>query len=118
VFVSPGEPVVDVVEAKARLDRGAIFLDARELPWYEMAHVPGALPLPEKEFDRHFAGLEPRLRARPDLDVIVYCAGYGCEASHNVARELRKRGIPAAVLQDGWPAWEEKAYPIRKGAEP
>jgi rhodanese-related sulfurtransferase len=117
-FVQPGDVEVEVAEARQRLDRGALFLDAREVDWYELGHVPGALPLPEGQFEKHFPALEPRLRERPDLDVIVYCSGFGCEASHNVARELKKRGIPAAVLQGGWPSWEAAGYPINKGAEP
>jgi len=48
----------------------------------------------------------------------VYCSGFGCEASHIVARRLRERGIPAAILHDGWPAWTDAGYPVREGAEP
>ncbi len=116
VLIREGDQVVDVAEAKARLDKGALFLDARPEDFYKMEHVPGSLPLPEEDFDKAFARLEPRLRG--SLDVVVYCAGFGCEASHIVARKLKERGIPAAILHDGWPAWQDAHYPVRAGSEP
>lgn len=116
VFVKPDDELVEAAAAKARLEKGALFLDARPIDFYEMSHVPGALPLPEEDFDKAFAALEPRLRS--SLDVIVYCAGYGCEASHLVSRKLKQRGVPAAILHEGWPAWTEAGYPVRAGKRP
>ena len=116
VLVKPGDELVEVAEAKTRLERGALFLDARDAPFYEMAHIPGALNLPEEHFDEAFARLEPRLRS--SLDVVVYCSGFGCDASHIVARKLKERSIPAAILHEGWPAWEDAHYPTREGKDP
>jgi rhodanese-related sulfurtransferase len=115
-LVKPGDEVVTVAQAKERLDKGALFLDARPRAFYEMEHVPGALALPEDDFDASFTKIEPRLRAA--LDVIVYCSGFGCEASHIVARKLKERNVPAAILHDGWPAWLDAGYPKKEGAEP
>jgi len=116
VFVQAGDEVIDAAEAKARLDRGAVFLDARPADFFEMSHVPGALPLPEPDFDRAFAGLEPRLHRH--FNLVVYCAGYGCEASHIVARKLREKGIHVAILGEGWPAWSDAGYPVETGGRP
>jgi rhodanese-related sulfurtransferase len=116
VLVKDGDELVSAADAKARLERGAVLLDARPIEFYRMSHIPGALPLPEEDFEGSFAKLEPRLRA--SLDVIVYCSGYGCEASHNVAARLKQRGVPAAILHEGWPAWQEAGYPERAGAQP
>ncbi|HET7294803.1 MAG TPA: rhodanese-like domain-containing protein [Vicinamibacteria bacterium] len=116
VLVKDGDQIVEAAAARQRLEKGALFLDARPVEFYEMAHIPGALPLPEEEFDGAFARLEPRLRE--SLEVIVYCAGFGCEASHIVARKLKERGIPAAILHEGWPAWEDAGYPVRAGRAP
>lgn len=116
-LVKPGDETIEAPEARRRLDRGGtLFLDARPIAFYEMGHVPTALPLPEDDFDRAFAKIEPRLRSA--LDVVVYCSGYGCEASHIVARKLKERGIPAVILHDGWPAWEEGNHPVKSGKEP
>ena len=116
VFVQAGDEVIEAPEAKARLDRGALFLDARPLDFYKMSHVPGALPLPEPDFDRAFSELEPRLRR--NFNLVVYCSGYGCEASHIVARQLREKGIHAAILSEGWPAWTDAGYPVKPGDKP
>jgi rhodanese-related sulfurtransferase len=117
-YIKPGEDVVEITpaEARKRLDRGALFLDARPVAFYGMGHIPGALPLPEDDFDRAFTGLEARLRNT--LDLVVYCSGYGCEASHIVARKLREKGVHAAILHEGWPAWTEAGYPTKTGDQP
>ena len=116
VFVQAGDEVIEAAEAKARLDRGALFLDARPADHHHMSHIPGALSLPEEDFDHAFAGIEDRLRHH--FNLVVYCSGYGCEASHVVARRLRDKGIHAAVLSEGWPAWTDAGYPVKQGAEP
>ena len=115
-FLREGAEEIDASEARARFDRGALFLDARPVANYQMSHIPRAVPLPEDDFDRHFATLEPRLRS--SFDTVVYCAGYGCEASHLVAARLHRLGIQAAILNEGWPAWTDAGYPVKEGAEP
>ncbi len=116
VYVKPGDEVVEAPAARERQARGALLLDARGAMFYEFGHIPGALHLPEEEFEPAFARLEPQLRR--SLDVIVYCSGFGCEASHIVARKLKERGIPAAVLNEGLPAWQEAGLPVKTGKQP
>ena len=115
-FLREGAEEIPAAEAKQRLDRGALFLDARPVANYEMSHIPGAVPLPEDDFDKHFSVLEPRLRS--SFDAVVYCAGYGCEASHIVAERLKAKGIHVAILNEGWPAWTDAGYPVKEGREP
>jgi ArsR family transcriptional regulator len=117
-FIAPGETLQEIpaAEAKKRLDDGALFLDARPQSFYEMQHIPGALPLPEDDFEAAFQRIEPRLRS--SFDIVVYCSGYGCEASHNVTRKLREKGVAAVILQEGWPAWTDAGYPVRDGKQP
>ena len=115
-YLREGDEQIAPADAREKLDKGALFLDARPVAFYEMSHIPGALPLPEDDFDRAFAKIEGRLRG--SFDTIVYCSGFGCEASHLVARRLKERGIPAVVLAEGWPAWTEAGYPTREGAQP
>jgi rhodanese-related sulfurtransferase len=116
VFVQQGDEVIGAPEAKSRLDKGALFLDARPVDFWKMSHIPGSLSLPEDGFDRAFAELEPRLRQT--YNIVVYCSGYGCEASHIVARKLREKGVHAAILNEGWPAWNDAGYPVTTGAKP
>ena len=115
VLVKPGDELAGPPEVSARAARGALVLDARPLDFYKMGHLPGALSLPEDDFDVAFARLEPALRS--SLDVVVYCAQY-CEASHIVARKLKERGIPAAILKDGYESWTDAGLATRTGAQP
>ena len=118
VLVKPGDDTISAAEARRRLDAGStLFLDARPKLNYDFERIPGALHLPEEDFDAAWAVLEPRLRESLE-DVIVYCAGYGCEASHVVSRKLEERGIPAVILDEGWPAWTDAGYPIQSGPNP
>jgi rhodanese-related sulfurtransferase len=113
VLVQAGDELVEAAEAKALLDRGALFLDARPRDFWKMNRIHGALSLPEDDFDRAFAELEPRLRRAGG--VVVYCSGFGCDASHVVARQLRERGILAAILNEGIPAWQDAGYAMETG---
>jgi rhodanese-related sulfurtransferase len=114
VLVQGGDELVLAPAAKKLLDEGALFLDARPRDFWRMNRIPGALSLPEDGFERAFPEVEKRLRrGRP---IVVYCSGYGCEASHLVARKLRERGFAAAILDEGLPAWEDAGLPL--DAEP
>jgi rhodanese-related sulfurtransferase len=108
VLVQAGDELVEAADAKVLLDRGALFLDARPHDFWRMSRIPGALSLPEDDFDRAFAGLESRLRRASGI--VVYCSGFGCEASHVVARKLRERGFIAAILNEGIPAWQDAGF--------
>jgi rhodanese-related sulfurtransferase len=112
-FLREGAEEIPAAQAKERFDRGVLFLDARPVANYEMSHIPNALPLPEDDFDRHFTAIESRLRS--SFDAVVYCAGYGCEASHLVAERLKAKGIHVAILNEGWPAWTDAGYPVTEG---
>lgn len=117
-FLLPGDTLEEVpaAEAKRRLERGGLVLDVRGWEFYKMGHIPGSLNLPMEDFDRAFGTLEPRLRG--SFDIVVYCAGYGCEASHIVARQLKDKGVHAVILNEGWPAWQDAGYPVREGEQP
>jgi rhodanese-related sulfurtransferase len=117
-FLLPGDRLVEIpaAEAKTRLEQGALVLDARGWEFYKMGHIPGSLNLPMEDFENAFRKLEPKLRG--SYDIIVYCAGYGCEASHIVTRQLKEKGVQAVILNEGWPAWEDAGYPTREGEQP
>ncbi len=110
VLVQAGDEIMSVADAKAVLDRGGLFLDARPRDFWRMSRIPGALPLPDEDFDRAFAEIEARLRQASGI--VVYCSGYGCESSHVVARRLRERGFIAAILDEGIPAWLDAGLPM------
>ncbi len=108
VLVQAGDELVEARDAKRLLDRGALFLDARPRDFWRMNRIPGALSLPEDDFDRAFAELHGQLQRASGI--VVYCSGFGCDASHIVARKLRERGFIAAILNEGIPAWEDAGF--------
>ena len=110
VLVQAGDELVPARDAKLLLDRGALFLDARPRDFWRMNRIPGALSLPEDDFERAFAQLQDRLRRASGI--VVYCSGFGCDASHVVARKLRERGFIAAILDEGIPAWQDAGLPM------
>jgi rhodanese-related sulfurtransferase len=116
VFVQAGDVLVPAPEARSWLDRGALFVDARPRDFWRMSRIPGAVSLSEEDFDRAYAEVEPLLQKH--LSLIVYCSGYGCESSHIIARQLRERGFPAVILDEGLPAWEDEGYALDTEARP
>ena len=116
VLAQAGDELVTAADAKVLLGRGALFLDARPRDFWKMSRIPGSLPLPEEDFDRGLAEVEARLRRASAI--VVYCSGYGCDASHIVAHKLKEHGIQAAIMPEGWPVWSEAGYPTKKGTEP
>ena len=116
VLTQAGDELVPPAQAKLLLERGALFLDARPRDFWRMNRIPGALSLPEERFAESFPELETTVR-RANA-VVVYCSGYGCEASHVVARKLRERGVAAGILDEGLPAWEDAGLPLDTQAKP
>lgn len=110
VLVQAGDELLAAPDAKRLLDAGALFLDARPRDFWRMSRIPGSLPLPEDDFESAFREAEPRLRRASAI--VVYCSGYGCEASHLVARRLREKGLAAAILDEGLPAWQDANLPL------
>jgi len=110
VFAQVGDEVVKADQARILHEKGALFLDARPRDFWRMNRIPGAIALPEDDLDKALPDVEPLMRrARA---IVVYCSGYGCEASHVVARRLREKGFDAAILDEGLPAWQDAGLPV------
>jgi rhodanese-related sulfurtransferase len=116
VFAQAGDEIVKADQAKVLLDKGALFLDARPRDFWRMSRIPGALALPEDDFDEAFPEVQAQIRRAKAI--VVYCSGYGCEASHDVARRLREKGFDAAILDEGLPAWQDAQLPMDSEPRP
>lgn len=93
----------------------AVLLDARPGSDYEEGHIPGALSLPEFEFDEAYPRLSELLT--PQTHLIVYCQGEDCDESMIVAERLVEMGYRRVdVFLGGWPEWENAEYPVEKGS--
>jgi rhodanese-related sulfurtransferase/DNA-binding HxlR family transcriptional regulator len=92
--------------AKRLRDGDVVVLDVRPEPEYQAGHITGAVSLPIKEITR-------RLRTIPkDRQVVAYCRGPYCVYADDAVRTLKRRGYPAARLDDGYPEWARAGLPV------
>ena len=121
----PDKPSVDISgeEAAALHAAGALFLDARRTSVYEAGHITGARSFSvwESDIDDKVNALfgergDPEEQDKP---IVIYCSGGACEDSHMLAQKLY--GIQfnnLYVYKDGFPDWEKRNGPTRKGGQP
>ena len=102
---------VDRQELAARLEAGdLVVLDVRPVPEFEAGHIPGARSVPVGE-------LRQQLRSLPkDVEVVAYCRGPYCVYADDAVRMLRRRGVRARRLEDGFPEWKRAGLPVAAGA--
>ena len=108
-----------LADAKAAFDSGSVvFMDARGPRTYAGGHIPGAMNLTPHDVStdgrNKLAGI-PR-----DAQIITYCGGARCQASVKLAH-LLKQGLGFTRVRaffDGWGAWVDAGYPVKKGNEP
>ena len=98
-------------ELRDRMAGGDIVvLDVRPEPEFRSGHIVGAVSVPVKE-------LAERLRELPDgHTVAAYCRGPYCVFADEAVRTLRRHGIPAVRLEDGYPEWEAAGLPVETDA--
>jgi cytochrome c oxidase cbb3-type subunit 3/ubiquinol-cytochrome c reductase cytochrome c subunit len=105
------ERFVAVDDVKAALEKKSrmVVLDARAVPDWVDAHIPGALPAPYYDF-KYLDALP-----KDGTWILAYCA---CphHASGAVVDELRRRGYKnTAVIDEGILVWRQRNYPIESG---
>ncbi len=95
-------------------NNATIFFDARSPEDYADGHIQGAKNLPVHAFLDSLSYLE-------SLDfngqIITYCDGADCNASIDLAADLKMMGFSNVYFFfGGWQAWEEAGYPIESGS--
>jgi rhodanese-related sulfurtransferase len=101
---------LEAVPAREVLDRAmkglVIVLDVRPPEEYAAGHLPGAVNIPIKELEARVASLPKR------KEIIAYCRGPYCLMSFEAVEKLRKKGLRARRLEDGFPEWRAAGFPI------
>jgi rhodanese-related sulfurtransferase/DNA-binding HxlR family transcriptional regulator len=99
--------VLTRTELKDRMAEGdVVVLDVRPEPEFRSGHIAGAVSVPVKE-------LAERLRELPEgHTVAAYCRGPYCVFADDAVRTLRRHGIAAVRLEDGYPEWEAAGLPV------
>jgi len=81
-------------------------LDVRPADEFAVGHLPGAINI-------QLSDLGKRLKDLPkDHEVIAYCRGAYCVLSFEAVAHLRKKGIKARRLEDGFPEWKAAGLPV------
>ena len=100
-----GENEVTLETARSWGDK-IVWVDARPRAKFEREHIPGAVLLNEDEWVRLVGPFLDEWE--PGKNIVVYCDGGGCDASHAVAKRIKEElqvKSPVWVLHDGWDAW-------------
>jgi rhodanese-related sulfurtransferase len=68
-----------------------------------LGHIPGAINLPDSQFDKQAAELLPADKA---AELFFYCDGLACRLSNDSAVKAIKMGYTnVKVVPEGYPAW-------------
>ena len=100
------EPVEEIhpLEAKSRIDAGAILIDVREPGEWAAGHAPGARHIP-------LAQLDQRRRELPEDQSIITVCRSGARSAR-AATLLAQRGRSASNLRGGMRAWAAASLPV------
>lgn len=111
-----GLHAVSVAHVKQQMDAKAplTLVDARPKDRkYDKGHIPGAISLPDSQFDKLAAERLPADKASP---LYFYCDGLACKLSNDSAEKAMKLGYTnVKVVPEGYPGWEA-AYGPGSGA--
>jgi rhodanese-related sulfurtransferase/DNA-binding transcriptional ArsR family regulator len=100
-------------ELARRIRRGEVtVVDVRPAAEYKAGHVEGARSLPIRELRRRLDSL-PR-----DGELVAYCRGPYCVFADDAVRLMRRQGLEARRLEDGFPEWKRAGLPVMVGAAP
>lgn len=100
------EPVDRADLLRRMSDGSAVLLDVRPGDEYEAGHLPGSLNISAAELESRLAEL-PRGK-----EVIAYCRGTYCVLSYQAVNLLRRHGLTARRLEDGFPEWKSAGLPV------
>jgi rhodanese-related sulfurtransferase/DNA-binding transcriptional ArsR family regulator len=102
------EPV-PAAELLERAKKGLVtVLDVRPAEEYAAGHLPGAINVPVDKLESYLSKLPKR------KEVVAYCRGPYCLMSFEAVERLRKRGLKARRLENGFPEWRAAGLPVER----
>ncbi len=84
-------------------------LDVRPAEEYAAGHVAGAINVPLAELEACLDQLNP------EQEIVAYCRGPHCVLAFDAVESLRKKGLKARRLEDGYPEWKTAGLPVETG---
>lgn len=103
---------LEPVPARELLERArrglVVVLDVRPPEEYAAGHLPGAINIPVDKLESRLAKL-PRRK-----EIVAYCRGPYCLMSFEAVTKLRKKGLKARRLENGFPEWRAAGLPVER----
>jgi len=81
-------------------------LDVRPAEEYAAGHIAGAVNVPLSDLKQYLKGINP------EQEIVAYCRGPHCLLAFDAVARLRKEGIKARRLEDGFPEWKIAGLPV------
>ena len=105
---------VDVAQAIALIDAGALVIDVRNRATSASAHLPGALLIPLETLEANLARIETAGESGKASSIVVYC-GEGTQLGPRAVRRLTGAGFTQVVnLKAGIQGWRRAGLPTVK----
>jgi rhodanese-related sulfurtransferase len=106
-----GVKTVNLAQARALWEGGALFIDARIPEEYAELHIQGAFNLPPHLFDKE--GVRLLVGLPKDRRIVVYCGQEACDNALKGAEKLQAQGFTRVMAyMGGFRAWDEAGYPV------
>jgi rhodanese-related sulfurtransferase/DNA-binding transcriptional ArsR family regulator len=97
-------------ELHARVRDGLVtVLDVRPPEEYAAGHGPGAVNVPLSRLKRVLK------QFNPEQEIVAYCRGPHCVLAFDAVSHLRRNGLKARRLEDGFPEWKSAGLPVETG---
>ncbi|PLX99074.1 MAG: rhodanese-like domain-containing protein [Desulfuromonas sp.] len=107
-------PVPVTLQDVQKLMNRSVLIDARIAELYRTGHLPGAVSLPMDEVEERLPVFSEKYPGTRSL--IVYCNGYGCIDSYDLAVRLLRLGYnDVMVYEAGYPEWRDAGLPVEGG---
>jgi rhodanese-related sulfurtransferase len=97
--------VSDVQAALSTGDPGFVLVDARSTHAWEQGHIPGAVHVPHADI--------AKTDFDPDVPVVTYCWGPGCNGATRAALALARKGIGVREMVGGVEYWVREGFGLR-----
>ena len=98
------------VEISRKIENGEddiVTIDVREEDDFRKGHVPGAINLPESQWQT-LQGLSR------DATNVIYCYSQTCHLASHAAQFFAQRGYPVMEMEGGFAAWKENDLEVEK----
>ena len=83
-----------------------ILLDVRPEDEYNRGHIHSAMSTPIEKLGQYLKRL-PKGKT-----IVAYCRGPFCVYADEAVAMLRKKGFKALRMEEGFPDWQHKGYPV------